>query len=521
MNQNRHKALALSLLTLFVLMASLPLYAQKVTMLEILNADLTAYDIKIGKDARKLIGNVRLKHDDVVMTCDSAYFYPSTSSVDAFSRVKIVQADTLTLTGDLAHYNGKTRIARVRNDVKLVNKDATLLTDSLNYDRDAGVAWYLGGGVLNQGDNELSSMRGRFLVDSEIFFFMDSVVIVNPEHTIYTDSLKYESALELSHFNGPTEIISEERFIYCEDGWYDMENDITMVNGNAYMEEDGRTLKGDTLYFEKESGYGRATSNVELIDTAQNTTLSGDLGIYYSDRDYAMVTNRAMMTQVDGTDTMYVHADTLRSVVNPDSGVDSRILKAYYHVKIYRSDIQVMCDSLVFVEADSIFDFYGQPILWAGENQLTSEHMKIFMANQKLDRMELLGVAFVASQKDSVNFDQMRGKEMTGYFHDNKLVKIDVRGNGQTIYYALEEDLIVGANKTISSDLSIQLKDNKISKIIYTSQPDGTYYPLGLFPKTEARLSDFNWYGQWRPLKWQDIFIWKADEEQADEITIQ
>ena len=99
----RHKQLLQkSLLMLYMLISSQLLMGQKSSFIEILNADLTAYDVKIGKDATKLIGDVRLIHDDVVMSCDSAYFYKTTSSVDAFSNVKIQQGDTLTLTSDLA-----------------------------------------------------------------------------------------------------------------------------------------------------------------------------------------------------------------------------------------------------------------------------------------------------------------------------------------------------------------------------------------------------------------------------------
>jgi hypothetical protein len=482
---------------------------QNVTMLEILNADLTAYDVKIGKDARKLIGHVRLKHEDVVMTCDSAYFYPATSSVDAFSRVRVQQGDTLTLTSDLAHYNGTLRLARVRKNVRLVNKEYTLLTDSLNYDRGAGIAYYMGGGILTYEDSRLTSGRGRFILDSEIFYFMDSVVIVDPEYTIYTDSLKYDSRQDISYFSGPTEITSEERYIYCENGWYDMQNDISYVTEHAFLEEEGRTLRGDSLYYDSKAGFGRARSNVELIDTTENMILKGNFGLYYSESDYAMITDSALMMQIDEGDTMYVHADTLRTLQNPDLEEQSRILRAYYQVKIYRSDMQVMCDSLVYVEADSAFDFYGEPALWSEENQLTAQHIKVFMANQKLNHMQLNGVAFVTSQKDSVHFDQMRGKEMTGYFRDNKLVRILVSGNGQTIYYATDEDIIVGANKTACSDLIIHLKDNKISRVIYTSKPDGIYYPLSMFPAEESKLSDFKWLEQWRPMTWKDVFFWK------------
>ncbi len=481
---------------------------QKVTWIEILNADLTAADVQIGRDARKLIGNVQMKHEDILMSCDSAYFYPASGSVDAFSNVKIVQADTLTLTGDLLYYDGNIKLARVRNNVKLVNKDITLLTDSLNYNRAEGIAYYMGWGILTQEENKLTSSRGRLLIDSEIFYFLDSVVIVNPDYTIYTDSLKYDSKSEISYFGGPTEIINDDRYIYCENGWYDTQQGIYFVTDNAYLEEEGRTLKGDTLYYEANTGFGTASSHVELIDTARNTTLKGNFGFYFSDQDAVMVTDSALMIQVDGPDTMYVHADTLRSITNP-AQEESRILKAYHQVKIYRPDIQVMCDSLVYIEADSAFDFFGEPVLWSEENQLTADQIRVVMVNQQLHKMYLTGVAFVASQKDSVKFDQMRGKEMTGYFSENKLAKIIVSGNGQTIYYAVDQEVIIGANKTECSDLIIYLTNNQISRVNYMTKPNGTYYPLGMLPSAESRLSDFKWVEQWRPLTWHDVYTWK------------
>jgi len=506
----RHKQLLQkSLLMLCMGISSQLLMGQKSSFIEIINADLTAYDVKIGKDATKLIGDVRLIHDDVVMSCDSAYYYKITKSVDAFSNVKIQQGDTLTLTSDLAYYDGINKMARVRNNVKLVNKDISLVTDSINYNRALGILDYLGGGILTKEDNRLTSERGRFIMDSEIFYFMDSVVIINPEYTIKTDSLKYDTQTEVSYFFGPTEIFNEERYIYCEEGWYDTRQDISHVTHHAYLKEGGRILKGDTLHYEANEGYGWAKNNVELIDTSENMILKGNYGVYQSSSETATVTDSALMIQVDGVDTMYVHADTLQTMQNPELEEQSRILKAYNKVKIFREDLQVMCDSLVYVEADSAFNFYGEPVLWSDENQLTADHIKVVMVDQQLDKMFLTGVAFVASQKDEESFDQMRGKEMTAYFVDSKLSKILVTGNGQTIYYATDEDVVVGANKTACSDLIIYLKDSKISKVNYMTQPDGTYYPLSMFPTEESRLSDFKWVAQWRPLKWQDVYIWK------------
>jgi len=501
------------LLTCLLLISTLPLspllLAQKVTRLEIRNAELTAYDIKLGKDARKLIGNVQLKHEDVLMSCDSAYFYATSGSVDAFSNVKVVQGDTLTLTGDLAHYNGETKVARVRNNVRLENKDVTLDTDTLNYYRTEAYATYRGGGILKQTDSKLTSGRGRFLLDTEIFYFMDSVEIENPDYIINTDSLKYDSQTEISYFSGPTEIFNDSRYIYCENGWHDMQEDISFVTDHAFLEEDGRKISGDTLYYEAENGFGRAHSNVVILDSLQNMTLKGNFGLYYSEHETAMVTDSALMIQVDGPDTMYIHADTLRSIQNIDSTGTGRILKAYYKVKIFRPDIQVMCDSLIYIEADSAFDFFGEPVLWSEENQLTASEMRVIMKDQQMHRMDLTGVAMVISQKDSSKYDQMRGKEMVGHFSNNELTRINVKGNGQTIYYATDKDVVVGANLTQCSDLIIYLKDSQISKVSYMTKPDGIYYPLELLPKEKKLLSDFKWVVEWRPTDYMDVFRWK------------
>ncbi len=506
----RHRRVSLTcILIICTLPLSPVLLAQKLKKLEIMNAELTAYDIKLGKDARKLLGNVQLKHEDIIMSCDSAYFYSESGSVDAFSHVKMVQGDTLTLTGDLAHYNGETKEARVRNNVRLVNKETTLETDTLNYNRSEGIASYEGGGVLTQEDSRLTSKRGRFLLDTEIFYFMDSVKIVNPDYMINTDSLRYDSGKEISYFSGPTEILNDDRFIYCENGWHDMQKNVSFVTDNAYMEQNGRIISGDTLYYEADTGFGRANSNVVMVDTAENMTLKGNFGLYYSENETLMVTDSALMIQIDGPDTMYVHADTLRSMLNTDSAGVGRVLKAYYKVKIYRADLQVMCDSLIYIESDSAFDFFGEPVLWAEENQLTASKIRVIMKNQALYRMDLTGVALVISQKDSTKYDQMRGKEMTGYFLNNRLSRIDVTGNGQTIYYATEEEVIVGANKTVCTNLVIYMKDNKISKVSYMTKPDGTYFPLELFPVGEALLSDFKWVDEWRPRNYLDVFRWK------------
>ncbi|HDR68380.1 MAG TPA: organic solvent tolerance protein OstA [Bacteroidaceae bacterium] len=485
------------------------LFAQKVHTIDILNADLTASDIKISRDARKLIGNVSLRHEDAIMFCDSAYFYPATYTVDAFSNVKIIQGDTLTLTGDKLHYNGITKMAEVRNNVVLVNKETTLVTNYLDYNRETGIGYYLGGGKITDKDNILTSKQGYFYTNVDEFIFKKDVVIEHPDYNILSDTLKYNTTTEIAYFYGPTEIIGEDSYIYCEKGWYDTRVDKSLVTRNAYLIDKSTWLKGDSLYYEGGIGFGRATGNVQLIDSAQNLILSGHYGIYYKETQYAMITDSALMIQVEDADSMYVHADTLKSIQNPDIQEQSRILKAYNRVKFFRSDIQGVCDSLVYIEADSTFHFFGSPVLWSDENQLTAGKIEILMKNKELNEMYMRDNSFIASQEDSTKFNQIMGKMMTGFFKENKLSKVLVSGNGQTIYYGVDNDEIIGVNKTECSDLIIYLKENKISRVNYIANPKGTYYPIHLFSPDEAFLSDFTWNVSWRPLKPSDVFSWK------------
>ncbi len=606
---------------LLLITSTIILEAQEVRRIEILNADIIELDEALGTDAQRLIGNVELKHEDAIMTCDSAYFYSATYSVDAFSNVEIQQGDTLFLNGDRLHYEGETKIAEVRDNVTLVDKETTLRTQYLDYDRTTDIAYYLGGGEITQGENELTSQQGYYYTQTDIFFFKDSVVIINPEHTIYSDTLTYNTNTEISYFYGPTEIYGEENYIYCESGWYNTRKDISLVSKNAMLDSDGRILKGDTLYYERANGYGRARWNVEMIDTTQNVILRGNKGDYYEREQLATLTDSALMIQVEDSDSLFIHADTLKSMrdttrspaqdppqtgqgasstgqntrqttsdttrSDPDttrttarndrtgaadgtagdgsgqkateteragggsgqapgdgeptanhtagtsadtantgntarynaktgasarnnqSGNDSRILLAYHKVKIYRKDIQGMCDSLVYIEKDSIFHFYQEPVLWSDENQLTAEKIELTTKNKQLHQIFLKSSAMLISMEDSAMFNQISGKQMTGYFSGNQLTRMDVIGNGQTIYYGTDQGEVIGVNRAICSDLIIYLEDNKVSRVNYIKQPSGTYYPLELFPPEESKLDGFIWLDQWRPEKREDVFLWK------------
>jgi lipopolysaccharide export system protein LptA len=493
---------------IFATFAFTPALSQKVTRIEILNSDSMEKDEK-SANAIKYIGNVIFRQDEALMYCDSAYFFTEENSVTAYHHIHIEQGDTLDLYGDFLTYDGNEKLAVITENVKLIDKENILTTNNLEYNLRSSTGYYTNGGKIRNGDNDLESDIGFYYSKLKLFHFRDSVVIHNPDYTIYADTLKYNTVTEVAYFLGPTEIISKDNYIYCENGWYDTKKNISQFNENAYLVSEGQYLKGDSLYYERETGLGKAFDNVELFDSTQNIILKGKYAIYNEEPEYAMLTDSAQFIQISDEDTLYVHADTLESVLD-SSGV-KKIMKAYFKVKIFREDIQGKCDSLVYLESDSVFQLFREPVLWSEENQLTAEHIDIHLANKKLNYIDMISSSFIIAQQDSIRYDQIKGKNMTGYFINNKLVRIDVKGNGQTIYYGKDQGELVGINHAESSDLTIYLKDNKIERINLILAPKATLYPPDGSVEFETTLKGFVWLEKFRPVSKQDIFVWERN----------
>jgi hypothetical protein len=215
------------------------------------------------------------------------------------------------------------------------------------------------------------------------------------------------------------------------------------------------------------------------------------------------MTDSALFIYITQDDSVYVHADTLRAM--PDSA-GNRQLRAYYGVKVYKTDLQGICDSLFYSASDSILRLFQQPVLWSGLNQLSAEYIEIWTKNRQIDQLHLQRLAFIINQEDSAKFNQIKGKSMIGYFRNNELYKIVTKGNGQTVYYAKDKNELIGVNIAESSDLTIWLKKNKPDKIAFNVKPTGTLYPLNIAPKEELILKDFKWLDNLRPKNRNDIF---------------
>lgn len=460
---------------------------------------------QLGKNVQALQGNVKMRHRDIRMFCDSAVLHRDSNKVEAFGSIHIIQSDTIHLYGDRLDYNGNTSMAKMRDNVRLVNEDVVLTTHHLDYDRRQNVAYYFNGGTVADTTNELSSREGFYYPRTGEVNFKDSVVLENPDYTMYSDTLKYFTQTEVVEIVGPTNIISDENHIYSELGFYDTRNDEARLLKNNFVDGGEQKLSGDTIYYDRKNGMGEVFSSMALEDTANNVIITGDYGYYNEQTEKALATRRAVLKQVYGEDTLFLHADTLRA--DPvEKGAEKKLVRAFHHVQFYRYDLQGRCDSMVYDFRDSTNTFYHDPVIWAQGNQITANEIKLYTREKNLVKAEMINNAFLIAPEDSANFNQIKGKMMTGYFRDNQLYKIDVDGSGQTVYYPKDQEYVIGVNRAESSSLTIFLKDRVVETIIMRKQPAGNMNPPYVLDDEAVRLRGFQWLEKYRPKSYEDIF---------------
>lgn len=467
---------------------------------EILHSDSMRYERLDGRTRNRLNGNVNLKHNDLLMNCDSAWYYDDTNQVLAYSNIHIWQGDTLHIRGQYLSYNGNSRKAFLTDSVILSDNEMTLYTDKIDYDVNTQVANYNTGGRILSGDNTLTSKVGIYYSDQKMLHFRDSVTIVNPDYVMTADTMRYDTSREIVWFAGPTEAIGDSIYLYCENGWSDTKNDVSQLMKNAVLDNREQRITGDTLWYDEKTGEGEAFGHVTITDTTDNITGGGDYAWYVKRPERFLLTDSPWFTLYADDDTLTLRADTLRAIPVADTaGINHRLLKAYHSCTIFSREMQGLCDSLSYSFQDSVIRLYQDPIVWSRENQMTADSIALYTVNSKADHMEMYNNAFVVSSVDTARFDQISGKNLSGYFVDNKLHRIKVTGNGEAIYYVVDGNELVGVNRARSASIEIFIEDSKIVEIYQNQSPDGTMNPPLKIADTDMRLDGFRWHPDLRP----------------------
>lgn len=495
-------------LALLIVLSHPTVKAQEPKKIDLVHADRMQDGRHIGDDVRRLINQVHFRHEDTDMYCDSAYLFSGANSIRAFGNVFIAVSDTVQIYGDMLYYDGNTRLAELTGNVRLLDPQMTLTSRHLYYDLNENTAWYLTGGEIVDIENVLTSVEGFYDADMKDFFFRKEVVLTNPDYVMTADTLQYNTMSEVAFFFGPTTIVSEENTIFCRNGWYDTRNDIARFSKDAWFTNQEQSLTGDTLFYDRNLGYGRADMNIEMRDSVQNTLITGHFAEHFEKEGVSVVTREALLIHISENDSLFLHADTLKSIIDDEN--ELRWVFAYHKARFFRHDIQGLCDSLVYSFSDSIIYLYHDPVLWTDVHQLTAKRIELKVTEEEIETIELFDAAFIVSEELDVGFNQIKGRSMKGYFRENDLWRIDVYGNGETIYYVREEDgAVVGINKALASDIVIYVEDNKVSGIRFLSKPEASMIPPEESTEEDKLLRNFQWLETRRPKSREDVFVWQ------------
>lgn len=512
------------LLFVYLLVISLPLFSQeqqgeyalekpvKKNYVHLLHTDITRFDEAIDPDAWILVGNVSFRRDSMYMFCDSAHYYQKQNSFLAFGNVRMEQGDTLFLFGDYLDFNGVTNIARVRDNVRLIDKDIVLETDSLDFDRNRNLGYFFEYGTLSDETGVLRSYYGEYNLDTKRAVFIDDVNLENSRFLLLSDTLHYNTANNLATIVGPTNIYTGSTEVYSDRGTFNTASRHATLVERPLLFNGNRQVAADSIFYDTAVGYSEVFGNIVYTDTINRNMLTGEYAFLDEVKDSVYVTEKAMAVDFSQRDSLFVHSDTIWAVTyNLDTDSLYRMVRAYHKVRAWGRNMQAVCDSMVFDSRDTCLTMYKDPILWNGDLQLLGEVVKVYMNDSTIDWVNIIDQSLYVEKLDSSVFNQIKGKEMQFFFDEGDLREMQVIGSVEIIFYPIDSDsTYVGMNTTTAGRTIAYMKDRKVEKVVVPKESKGVFYPMGQRPEEKRFLDNFAWFDYVRPLSKDDIFIWRG-----------
>lgn len=459
-----------------------------------------------------LTGNVKVNHDGVVLTCNKAYLFQGENYLKAFGNVQIVQGDTLFLNSKYAEYSGNSKKAFATGNAVMSSPDATLQTDTINFDRNVQEVFYNSKGTIINKDNTLESKSGRYYVEQKKFVFLTAVTVTNPKCVIKSNHLDYYSNSGHSYLFGPSTITSKSNYIYTEKGFYDTKKNLAHFLRKSYIRYDDRLIEGDSLYYDRNKDFASATRNVKITDSINRGIVKGHYAEIYKQKDSMFVTKRAVAINFVENDSVYIHGKKL--MITGKEG--DRIIRAFNNVRFFKTDMSGKCDSIHSSSRTALTKLIGNPILWNGESQITGDIMHLIGDNntKKLDSLKVLNNTFIISRDTlGTGYNQVKGLNLVGKFKEGKLHDVDVIKNTEVIYYMRNDaNELIGINKNVSSKINLILDNNAIETITFFNQVDGDIFPEADLPENARKLRGMVWRGEEKIKSKDDIFTTEDNE---------
>jgi len=492
-------------------------YAEEKTQVEYHADHLEGGKIE-GVPYVQLTDHVVFSLEKLTIYADSAIYYPEEKFIEAFGNVKMVHEDGSVVTADELMYEEPRHLAMLRNHVVYQSEGTTFYTDNFDYNTQTKQGSFVQGGQLVEGDNVVSSDAGEYDDEKKAATFYQNVALTNAEYKVQCDQMHYNTVTKIAQFEGPTVIASQ-----------DGKNTLTTDHGGEYhtttqqsvfeqsiIETEAYVLSGDLLKADEQAEVYQAMGRVTLVSKEDDMVIEGDYGQYRKKEGMAEVYGNTLMSKRLGEDTLYLSAGIFVATETrqPDGSVHN-IVRAHPDVKIYKEDLQGKADAMQYNEAENEVHFYGNPIFWSNNNQLTADTAYIVLQDKAFHTMHMDTNAFVASEDVLGNYNQLQGRNMIAYFKDNKVDHIEIDGNAESIYFIVDEyKKLHGMNHLQCSRMAIAIQDNDLAHITFDVKPVGAFYPPNLIEDEHKWLSQFQWRSSERPT-WHEVVAYGYSADPA------
>lgn len=517
-------------------------------------------------------GHVLIQHgDSVSVFSDSLHYDGELRIADLFGEVILVNGDqklftdrlTYDLNNRVATYNNKAALVLgetqltskkgyyyvnskqvfFKDSVVVVDPRFSLRSDTLQFDTETKTVHFLGPTLISTDSSRVYCEGGFYDTENGLALFTDNAQYIKGKQKAVADSIRYEGRNKIyslegnAHFEeGARRRANADRIRYNE------AKDITTLEGNAFFQDSTQTivanrieydarnkryatrgrarisdppqiLEADSVDYNSADSLGIAAGNVIWQDTSAQLTIACELANYNQETGYLKAmggrADRPLLISNIDNDSLYVTADTLMSI-RPDSvqGDSNRLLLAFNRVRIFKSNLQALCDSLAYSTLDSTFRFFKEPIVWSDTSQFTADTIHMQLANKQLKTIYLINNSFIINSPDERFFNQIKGKNITAHFDSSELRIMQVIGNAEAVYYALDDDdAYIGVNKTACSEMLLYFGDNRVHTIKFFTQPQGTFQPMQKADHEGLKIKGFRWQSAIRPKGIDDLFM--------------
>lgn len=484
----------------------------------------------------ELKNNVSLLHHDKQLFTQQLN-YDLKKRIASYNNNGILISTDTKMKSKKAYYDAKSEKAFFKDSVNIIlNNGMNVQSDTLEFDSKKNKVLFLAPTRIKRESLDIYCEKGYYDVTERTAYFdqypiykntneeAHAKIIINNELQKITTLIENARISDtISEARGDTIIINDsthtvvimghgiyrdkEREIRGQKIFYNRKDKSVRVEGKTELTEGKQIIIADKIDYKGSDDIGYAIGSVIVKDTQTGWEIHCDTFTYNKKtKTLIPIGNRKYISTPMDNDTLYMTADSLYSQEMIELQDTFQTMTADGNVRIWSKKIRGLCDSLFFHGRDSMFRLFYNPVLWSDTTQFTGDTIFLYMKNKAIDKINLYSKAFILTESLTGLIDQVKGRDIFSYFLNKKIHTADVIGNAESVYFVKEDDKgFIGMNYIKCSKMRIDFfEDEKINKIHFYTQPDGSMVPV--YEGRNKRLEGYNARTKEQPKIFEDLF---------------